>query len=131
VSAVADAEPQRSAARRTLWALAALAFAIGASSAAADARQVDEPPAWTLLYNLGFGALTFAWVHFDSIGRRYRPSLLLKLGVLLLAVLALPWYLLRSRQGGARWLALARLAGFFVLLVAAASLGYAITRAVL
>lgn len=131
MSAVAGLAPHRLHARRTLWALAALAFAIGASSAMADARQANEPPAWTLLYNLGFGALTFAWVHFDALGRQYRPSLLLKLGVVLLAVVALPWYLVRSRQGSARWIALARLAGFFVLLVAAATLGYSITLAVL
>jgi len=131
VSITAGPAPHRLHARRTLWALAALAVAIGAFSAVADARQTDEPPAWTLLYNLAFGALTFAWVHFDSLGRPYRPSLLLKLGVVLLAAVALPWYLVRSRAGRARWAALARLAGFFVLLVIAATLGYSVARAVL
>ncbi len=118
-------------ARRALWALVGLALTIGASTAAVDARQVDEPPVWTLIYNLGFGALTFAWVHFDGLRRHYRPSLLLRLGVVLLAVVALPWYLVRSRRGAQRWLSLLRLAGFFALLVGAASIGYGLTAAVL
>jgi Flp pilus assembly protein TadB len=127
--AAAALDLHRRHARRALWALLALAAAIGTSSAIADARETVEPPLWTLAYNLGFGALTFAWVHFDGRRRGYRPSLLLKLGVVLLAIVALPWYLLRSRRGGERWLALARLAGFFALLVLAASAGYTLGQA--
>lgn len=129
MSALATAQPHHVYARRALYALLALAVTIGVSSAVSDARQTDEPPLWTLAYNLGFNALTFTWLYFDSLGRGYRPSLLLKVGVLLLAAVAVPWYLLRSRTGSARWIALARLAGFFVLLVLAASTGYLLTRA--
>lgn len=115
-------DPYRQPARRALWALIALTAAIGISSAIADTRQADEPPLWTLAYNLGFGALTFAWVHFDSLRRGYRPPLLLKIGVVLLAIVALPWYLIVSRRRGERVVALARLAGFFLLLVLTATL---------
>jgi cell division protein FtsW (lipid II flippase) len=131
MSAVVADDAHAAHARRALWALVGLALTIGASTAAVDARQVEEPPVWTLIYNLGFGALTFAWVHFDSLRRDYRPSLLLRLGVVLLAVVALPWYLIRSRRGAQRWLSLVRLAGFFVVLVGAASFGYGLAAAVL
>jgi peptidoglycan/LPS O-acetylase OafA/YrhL len=115
--------------RGALWALLALAAAIGMSAAVADARHAEEPPFWTLAYNIGFGALTYAWVHFDSLRREARLPLLLKVGVVLLAVVALPAYLIASRRGTARWIALARLAGFFVLLVLAATVGYAVAGA--
>ncbi|MCU0951138.1 MAG: hypothetical protein MUC68_08735 [Burkholderiaceae bacterium] len=131
MSAIASIDPHRLAARRVLWALLALAAAIGVSAAVADARRTDEPALLTLAYNIGFGALTFAWVHFDSLRQGYRPSLLLKVGVVLLAVVALPWYLLRSRRGSAIGIALARLVGFFVLLVIAATTGYTLAAAVL
>jgi hypothetical protein len=124
MNAAAAPNLHRLHARRVLWALSALAATIGITTALADAREVSEPPLWTVLYNLGFGALTFAWVHFDSLQRGFRASLLLRLGVVLLAVLALPWYLIRSRSGSARWIALARLAAFFLVLVLAATVGY-------
>lgn len=131
MSAIVADSAHATHARRALWALVGLALTIGASSAAVDARQVEEPPVWTLLYNLGFGALTFAWVHFDSLRRDYRPSLLLRVGVVLLAAVALPWYLVRSRRGRQRWLSLLRLAAFFVVLVCAATAGYVLTAAAL
>ncbi len=131
MSAVLSSDPNRLAARRVLWGLLALAAAIGVSSALADARRAEEPALLTLAYNIGFGALTFAWVHFDSLRRGYRPSLLLKVGVVLLAVAALPWYLVRSRRGAAIGVALARLVGFFLLLVIAATAGYTLTAAIL
>jgi hypothetical protein len=129
MSAIAGSDANPAHARRALWSLLGLAFAIGASTAVADARQTGEPPVWTLLYNLGFGALTYAWVHFDSLRQGHRPSLLLRLGVVLLAAVALPWYLIRSRRGSARWIALVRLAGFFALLVVVATVGYTVVLA--
>lgn len=115
--------------RAALWALLALATAIGMSTAVAKAQGAEEPPFWTLAYNIGFGALTYAWVHFDSLRREVRLHWLLKVGVVLLAVVALPAYLIASRRGASRWVAIARLIGFFVLLVLAATLGYAFASA--
>lgn len=115
--------------RSALWALLALATAIGVSTAVAKAHGGEEPPFWTLAYNIGFGALTYAWVHFDSLRREVRLHWLLKAGVVLLAVVALPAYLIASRRGAARWIAVVRLVGFFVLLVLAATLGYVLAGA--
>lgn len=106
-----------------LWALVGLAFAIGTGATVVAAGRSDEPPWWTLAYNAGFGALTYAWVHFDSARRGFRLPLPARIGVVLLAVVALPWYLIATRAGAERWAALLRLVGFFALLVLAATFG--------
>ena len=47
-------------------------------------------------------ALIFAWVHADSIERHYVRSPLLNIGVIGLAVVFVPVYLVKSRPRGAR-----------------------------
>jgi hypothetical protein len=53
-------------------------------------------------------ALVFAWFWIDARDRAYRASIVLRIAMLVLPVVALPWYLLRSRgwAGGLRALAL-------------------------
>ena len=56
-------------------------------------------------------ALVFAWFWIDARGRGYKASILLRIFMLVLTVIALPYYLLRSRglTGGLRALALSLL----------------------
>jgi hypothetical protein len=123
--AAAEADERRAMiGRRLLWALLALSALIGATTAWFEARGTSEPPLWTATYNVAFGALTFGWVYVDSQHVGYRRSPLLNLGIVLLAFVAVPYYLLRSRPAGARLRALAGLAGFFALLTLAATAGY-------
>ena len=47
-------------------------------------------------------ALTFAWVHADSVERRYSRSRLLSVGIVGLAIVFIPVYLFKSRPSGAK-----------------------------
>jgi len=58
--------------------------------------------------------LVFLWFRQDAFERGYRTSLGLKAGMLLLSVLALPWYFYRSRGAARGTLAVAWLVAAFV-----------------
>ncbi len=78
---------------------------------------IDFPPSamgWTLVSLF----LVFAWYHLDASERGYRRSPWLNVGVIALAVVALPYYFFRSR--GARHGALAT--GAMLLVYAACTL---------
>ncbi len=69
-------------------------------------------------------ALIFRWYRRDALLRGFHITWGLHLGIVLLAVIALPWYLVRSRAGvGGRSRALAGLAASFVLVMACYRLG--------
>lgn len=104
----------------------ALLFAFTAIAGLADAHQAltgVESPAWSLVSTLVFSFLCFYWYRLDSLARGYRPSAWLNVGVVMLAVVAVPYYLVRSRPAGARARALLRFGGFALLLAGAAMLG--------
>jgi len=54
------------------------------------------------LVGVGF---IFAWLHYDEKEHAYRRSPLLNIGILLLAIIFVPVYLVRSRPAGRRFLA--------------------------
>ena len=60
------------------------------------------------LHALSSLALVFAWFWIDARDRAYRASILLRVAMLILTVVALPYYLIRSRGfvGGLKALAL-------------------------
>ena len=91
-----------------------------------DARQElghAEAPAWSLVSTLVFSFLCFYWYRLDSVARGYRPSAWLNVGIVMLAIVAVPYYLARSRPAGARARALLRFGGFALLLAGVAMLG--------
>lgn len=55
--------------------------------------------------------IVFAWFWLDARGRAYKPSIVLMIGMLSLTVVALPYYMLRSRglSDGLKSLALSAL----------------------
>jgi chromate transport protein ChrA len=53
-------------------------------------------------------AFVFAWLHYDERDHAYRRSALLNIGIVVLAILFVPVYLIRSRPAGRRlWSVLA------------------------
>jgi hypothetical protein len=91
-----------------------------------DAREIAtgiRSPGWSIVETLVFSFLCFFWYRLDSDARLYRRTALLNIAVVMMAPLALPYYLLRSRPAGARGRALLRFAGFVLLLVAASAAG--------
>jgi hypothetical protein len=91
-----------------------------------DARNMTlhvQSNGWTVLSSLLFSFLSFYWYRLDSEVRQYRRSRWLNVGIVMLGIVAVPYYLVRSRPAGQKGRALLRLAGFGVVLVTAAVAG--------
>ena len=82
-------------------------------------------PGTALAITLLGSFLIFWWYRLDSTARQYRRSALLNVGVLGLAVAAVPYYVVRSRPAGRRLKALGALASYVLLLALATGLGMA------
>jgi hypothetical protein len=80
-------------------------------------------PAWALAHSLIFSFLCFSWYRLDSEHRQYRRTFLLNIGVIALAPVAIPCYVVRSRPAGQKGRGLLRLGGFVLLLIAASVCG--------
>jgi amino acid transporter len=104
----------------------ALLVAVTAVAGVVDAHDMAlhvQSNGWAVLSTLIFSYLSFYWYRLDSEARLYRRSRWLSVGVVMLAIVAVPYYLVRSRPAGQKRRALLRLAGFCVLLGAAGALG--------
>lgn len=91
-----------------------------------DARDMAlhiQSNGWAVLSTVLFSFLSFCWYRIDSEARRYRRSRWLNVGIVMLAIVAVPYYIVRSRPAGQKGRALLRLAAFCVLLGAAGALG--------
>jgi hypothetical protein len=109
--------------KRILIALLLLMVLNGALDATYGGDPDAGPGAWGLLLGLCISFLTFAWYRYDSDERQYARSRWLNIGILVLTMFALPYYLVRSRPRGQKLRALARCAGFALLLVLATAIG--------
>ena len=83
-----------------------------------------------LAHALGTSLLVLLWVHYDSETSDYKPSKALRLMICLLAIVALPYYLLRSRGAGGIVMIL-KAVGFLFLISVVNAITQAITEAVL
>ena len=104
----------------------ALLLAVTLVFGVVDARETAlgiQSGGWAVLSTLMFSFLSFYWYRLDSEARLYRRTALLNVGIVMLAIVAVPYYLVRSRPAGQKGRALLRLAGFCLLLVAAGTLG--------
>ena len=63
--------------------------------------------------------MIFAWYLADTQQRGYTRTALLNIAIILVSVVAVPYYLLRSRPRGQRLKAITRMLGVFVLLLLA------------
>lgn len=102
-----------------------LLFAATLVAGVIDARETAQgidTSWWDIASTLLFSFLCFWWYRIDSDLRRYRRSRWLNVGIVMLAIVAVPYYLVRSRPAGQRGRALLGLAGF-VLVLAAGTVG--------
>lgn len=88
-----------------------------------DARRIAEPQWSVMVTSMAGSLLVFWWYWADSVSRSYRRSPLLNVAIIAVGFLAVPYYLLRSREKGQRLVAVAKLLGFAVLMVAAMMIG--------
>ena len=88
-----------------------------------DTRRIAEPQWFVMVTSVVGSLLVFWWYWTDSTSRAYRRSPLLNVAMVAVGFLAVPYYLLRSRERGRRLPALAKLLGFIVLMVVATFIG--------
>jgi hypothetical protein len=99
----------------------------GLLDASYSAHGAATPLAITAPLTLCTSFLCFLWYRRDSDAVGYRRSAWLNVGMIMLVFIAMPYYLLRSRPHGRKLVALAKCAGFGVLMVLAAALGMVIS----
>jgi hypothetical protein len=109
--------------KRILIALLLLMVLDGLLDATYDAGGQETPIGWSLALALSFSFLCFAWYRHDSDARHYARSRWLNTGMVVLTVLAMPYYLLRSRPRGQKLRAILKCAGFALLMVLATAIG--------
>jgi hypothetical protein len=97
--------------------------ALSGMTAYLDARGTAEPQWSVVVTSLIASLLIFWWYWADSTWRSYRRSPLLNIAVVAVAFFAIPYYLLRSREKGRRFQAVARMFGFVLLMVVAVAIG--------
>jgi hypothetical protein len=86
-----------------------------ASDAYFGVHKAPIPLWWDAVSIISLIMLILTWYHFDSSTRGYARSKWLNAGVLFAAVIAIPYYLIRSREDGKKIKALVRLLGFAML----------------
>lgn len=96
---------------------------LGAVNSYLEAHHINEPLWWHFGSTFVAIGLIFAWYHADSTLRSYRRSKLLNIGVFAFAAVALPYYLIRSRERGQKGKAILKLIGFFVVVLICGALG--------
>ena len=88
-----------------------------------DARRIAEPQWSVMVTSIAGSLLVFWWYWADSTSRSYRRSPLLNVAIIAVGFLAVPYYLLRSREKGRRLVAFAKLVGFVLLMAVAMMIG--------
>jgi CDP-diglyceride synthetase len=97
--------------------------ALSAMASYLEVMGIAEPQWSVILTSLLAASLIFWWYWADSTSRSYRRSPLLNIAVVAVAFVAVPYYLVRSRERGRRLPALGKMLGFFVLMVVALIVG--------
>lgn len=113
----------RMSSKRILLVLLAYAIALSAFLTYLDMRGIVEPAWVALATSLVFSAMIFAWYLADSNERAYRRTALFNVVVVLISIIAVPYYLLRSRPRGQRLKAIVHMLGFFALMLTGMLLG--------
>jgi peptidoglycan/LPS O-acetylase OafA/YrhL len=95
----------------------------GIVDASYAAKGMSQPPQWSVPLTLCVSFLGFLWYRIDSDERKYKRSLGLNMAMIALTMVAMPYYLLRSRPRGEKMRALFRCLGFAVLMVLCTAAG--------
>lgn len=104
---------------------------IGGVRAYLDAQRIPEPIVWVVISTLLSSVCVFAWYYYDSTALNYARSFWLNISMVFIALLAVPYYLLRSRPKGQKGRALLRFLGFSTLLILASAIGAIISSSLL
>jgi hypothetical protein len=96
---------------------------IGGVSGYCEARGISEPLWWVYSSTLVIIGLIFAWYHTDSDLHSYKRSIWLTGGILGMAIVAVPIYVVGRSAKGERISALLRLLGFVALLLIVGAIG--------
>ncbi|MFP4381527.1 MAG: hypothetical protein ACLFUS_13580 [Candidatus Sumerlaeia bacterium] len=105
--------------------LMAICIAVVAYSAFPELHR-EEPGRlsfFDLVFSFFITIATYVWFRFDAFQRAYRPSLLLKISIVLLLFVALLYYLFRSRPKEERLQAIINLLIFILMLFGLSLLG--------
>jgi membrane-associated PAP2 superfamily phosphatase len=102
-------------ARQTLYTILLITALAGAVSGHFTAQDALEPLVLHYPLELCFSFVTFLWYCRDSDMQRYVRSRWLSVAIIGISILAIPYYLVRSRPKGKKAGALLRYVGFLVL----------------
>lgn len=98
--------------RRALLCLFLTIVLFGAITGYYGAHDRDPPKIIDFAGSLGLLALTYVWYYVDAAERSYRRTGALGAAIILISIVAVPYYLFRSRGPGEKFKALAGLVGF-------------------
>jgi hypothetical protein len=120
----------RNVARASIAGLLAIAFCNGAANGYFSKHHLAEPGAVAALFFASVMALTYLWYYYDSIERCYLRTRGLNLGIIMLSIVAVPYYLTRSRPQGQRLKSILRLFGFALSYIICAIVGVLLVKLV-
>ena len=95
VAPVANGSIHQHAKTQILWAFAAISFISGANPVVAMSPDTVKLVELTLVFAMVF--LIFLWYRLDADERGFQRSILLNVGIVMVAAVAVPYYLIRSR----------------------------------
>lgn len=104
-------------ARQALYALLSISFMYAALAGITSSYDIQLPKSVELVAGLLMLAGTYIWYYLDAAERGYRRTTLLGGAVILFSLLAVPYYLFRSRSRGQRAKAIFRFFGICVLYI--------------
>jgi hypothetical protein len=109
--------------RRVLVLILIFAALVGAVNNYLYIRAYVVPVWWQASSIVLFVLFMLTWYHYDSVSNGYKRTKWMNAGVLFMAVVAIPFYLVRSRAKGKKIKALLALSGFVALLLLSTIVG--------
>jgi hypothetical protein len=110
--------------KQALIALLFTAVLGGALNGFASSHHAAQPLVWTYAIDFASSFLCFVWYCRDGDARAFIRSRWLSVAMVTANVLAIPYYLWRSRPQGQRWRAILRYIGFAALLAILTGVGF-------
>lgn len=95
-----------------------------------ESRHHSLPGWWSLLSTLIISVTIFWWYRVDSTQKAFERPVILSVGVVAIAPLAIPLYVYKSTAPGQRLRAFGRLLGYFCLLFLVSGIGVLIGGAI-
>jgi len=86
-------------------------------------HHIHAPDWWQITSILVLGAILFCWYYFDSNDRSFSRSKWLNIGIIAIGILAIPYYLVRSRERGYKLKSLLNFVGMAILSFVVVMLG--------